>query len=424
MKYLLVIDTPIYRVSERAFAIDGALGADLRIFKQKLRGAFKLFTIVAPSYSAEEYERTKTALVQIDEIDEGIVAEPLPIRRDGKLYFWWHDARFVLPVLSRQIRDADLVHTELSVDFWRPLGFIALLLAIFRRKPSVLVVHFDFRKSATMHWLAKRWSLQRWLGCKFFGDSLRKLQVRIATRACKLVLFKSKRLVRDFGAQTLHIHEFLDASHSAEQIAPTEILAQRAVALCDCDHPLELVCFGQLADQNDIEETLRTLALVRERSALPFRFHIFGGGENHAHWQGVSEALRIARFVVFHDAVPLGPQRCEALEACHLVLATPMCEGMPRSAIDAMACGLPILAYGTDSYRELARKSGAVFLTPWNQRKRFSTALIEINKNRTQIADKAKRAVAFAKANTQEDWLGRRAAWTLQSMDRLPLSRH
>ncbi len=423
MKYLLVVDTPIYRVSEHSFAIENALGADLRILKQKLRGTFEDFTLIAPSYSVEEYERAKATLVQIDEIQERILAEPLPVRRSGKLSFGWSETRFIFSMLVQRIQAADLLHTELSLQLWRPLGFIALLIAIFRRKPSIFVVHFDFRKSATMNLLTKRWSPQRWLVCKLFGDPLRKLQLHIAAHACKLVLFKSKRLVRDFGSRNLRIREFLEASHHSNEIAATEILTERAEALRHPEYPLELVGFGQVADANDIEETLRILALVRERSALPFRLHILGGDENHAHWQGIAEALRIARFIVFHSAMPFGPALCKTLKTCHLVLATPTREGVPRSAIDAIACGLPILACGTDSYRELARKSGAVFLTPWNQRKRFSTALIEINKNRNQIVHKARRAVQFAKVNTQDDWLERRAAWTLQSLDRLPLSR-
>jgi len=116
-------------------------------------------------------------------------------------------------------------------------------------------------------------------------------------------------------------------------------------------------------------------------------------------------------YVRFLDSRPFDQQFFCLLYQYHLLLAAPLREDTPRSALDAMAAGVPYLAFNTYYYRELLQ-SGAGQTVPWPDVEAMTRAIIELEANREQIVRMVEHSVAFARANTQEVWLDRRFGWT------------
>ena len=95
------------------------------------------------------------------------------------------------------------------------------------------------------------------------------------------------------------------------------------------------------------------------------------------------------------------------------MLAAPLIEDTPRAAFDAMARGLPILAYDTSYFRDLA-ESGAVDLATWPEPSSLAQRLECLAIDRARLAKLAENGLSFAALNTQQFWLNLRVKWTLE----------
>jgi glycosyltransferase involved in cell wall biosynthesis len=226
------------------------------------------------------------------------------------------------------------------------------------------------------------------------------------------VLLKGRRLCRDYGRGRPHVKYILDAAFSAEQVIPPQALARKRSALEDPGQPLELVYFGRLTAYKGIDRCIEAVALASKRGAAPMRFSIIGAGEAAESLQRLCVQLGVEELVEFSPALPFGPRLFEQLYRYHLLLAAPLSEDTPRSALDAMACGIPILAFDTEYYSSLG-ESGAVDLVPWPSVERLAERLAHFAQDKRRLLPLALAGIEFARVNTQETWLESRAQWTL-----------
>ncbi|MCB9637047.1 MAG: hypothetical protein H6721_33480 [Sandaracinus sp.] len=82
-----------------------------------------------------------------------------------------------------------------------------------------------------------------------------------------------------------------------------------------------------------------------------------------------------------------------------------------------MARGLPIAAFGINYYRDLEELSGAVRTSKWPDVEDLGRVLVELHRDRSKLSSMSANAVAFARDNTQEQWLDRRVRWTLELLE-------
>ena len=152
---------------------------------------------------------------------------------------------------------------------------------------------------------------------------------------------------------------------------------------------------------------------AEQLGAANVRFSIFGTGAEEQRLRQLTEELGLGGKVIFHGSVPFGPLLFAKLYASELLLAAPLNEDTPRSALDAMACATPILAFDTYYYRDLAR-SGAVDLVEWPSVSGMAARIAHFATHRHELIAMAESARRFAEDNTQESWIERRTAWTLR----------
>jgi glycosyltransferase involved in cell wall biosynthesis len=79
--------------------------------------------------------------------------------------------------------------------------------------------------------------------------------------------------------------------------------------------------------------------------------------------------------------MPFGAEFFATLYRFHLLLAAPLRENTPRSVLDAMAAGIPYLAYDTYYYDQLL-ESGAGVVVLWLDEAAMTSALIRLDAGR------------------------------------------
>ena len=392
-------------------AVESAFCLHLRLLRASLAPEFSGMTIASPTMLPARYEPQADHLGRIDEEREAIRHVALHPAETGPVAFWlWHFPRSCAR-LWREVRRADLVHASPSHNLWRPIEFTSLLLARLAGKRTICVVDIDLREQATMMHRAGFWGRRTLFVARRVYDPLRRLQLRLAVRWCSLVLLKGRRLCRDFGAGRPHVHYILDAAFSPEHVIARAALDEKLAALQARERPLELVYFGRLVAYKGIDRCLEAVARAAARTKAPFRLTIIGAGPERERLERRAAELGVAALVEFRPPLPFGPRLFEALRPMHLLLAAPLCEDTPRSALDAMASGIPILAYATEYYSDLAQ-SGAVDLVPWLAVERMAERMAYFAEDTRRLVPLARAAVDFARDNTQERWLERRVAWT------------
>lgn len=412
MEYLIVVPVRFHRLTNGRVALEGAFCEHLRVLRAQLAPAFTRLTVAAPTMDPAQYAREHEHLGRIDEMREGIRWVALHPGNAGRGAFWIRHFTPVLVRLWREVRRADLVHSGTSHNLYRPIEFMALGLAMVFGKKTICVVDIDLRAEASMNYRTGRLGRKSLFLCRGVYDPLRSLQLRIAARRCSLVLLKGHKLLRDYGRGRPHVKYFLDAAFSVEHLISARALAQRAQVLTDPEQPLDLVYFGRLAAYKGVDRCIEAVARASEQSTDPLRLTIIGAGDQAENLRRLCVELGVERLVQFRAALPFGRPLFEVLRSCHLLLAAPLSEDTPRSALDAMACGLPILAFATDYYSDLA-ECGAVDLVPWPSVDRMADRIAHFAHDKRRLLPMARAGIEFARANTQETWLQTRARWTL-----------
>jgi glycosyltransferase involved in cell wall biosynthesis len=222
---------------------------------------------------------------------------------------------------------------------------------------------------------------------------------------------KGRQLVEDYGRGRPNVKYFLDSAFSAEHIAPEAVLEEKIAELSDTTKPLRVVYCGRLVAYKGIDHMLRACRLAIDAGAS-LSFEVIGSGEQEAALRALSSELGLDRFVTFTAAVPFGPALFERLYRAHLLLAAPLSQDTPRSALDAFAAGQIIVSYDTYYYAELAAMGAPVTLVPWCDVEALGRKLAALAADRQRLGPMILAAVAFARENTQEKWLDQRIDWT------------
>ena len=420
--YLMVLQVNYYRIQGSKIAIESAFLQHLRLLKTKVNPVLTRLIVALVEMDDESYEKRKNSLEIFDEEQEGIFCKTLYLSRSND-----RDPRFIvlnfIPVFKhiyQFVKNCDVLHSGLSHNIWFPTSFMAVLCAILLRKPTVYVVDIDFRNSAWMYYKSGEWSLKSYLLCKYVYDKFRSLQILVAVSFCSLVLLKSRQMCEDYGRRKSNVKNFLDAAHSEEHIIDSETLYKKISSIKNEAIPLEVVYFGRLVTYKGVDRCIQAVARSQEKTKNKIIFHIIGSGEQKEQLVQLTEELGMQNNIFFYGSLPFGSTLFKKLYECHLLLAAPLKEDTPRNALDAMAAGIPILAFDTYYYKDL-EATGAVTVVPWLSTEQLAEKIIYFNSNREILADMVEKAVNFAKENTQEIWLDKRFNWTIENISKCQL---
>jgi glycosyltransferase involved in cell wall biosynthesis len=411
--YLMVLPVPHFRVGRCRVAVESAFAEHLRMMRRKIGDAGDRMVVASPSMRTEAYESRKQGLSIIDE-EKGTISFCTLYSEDA-IHSPLDKIRHLYPVMRTVYaisKQSFCIHSGLSWSVWLPFEFASILFGTVLGRRTVFVVDIDYRNSAFMSYKIGDWSWKSYVLCKFIYDNVRSLQLRIAARYCSLVMLKGRKMVADFGVGRPNVKYILDASHSANNVIDAELLEKKVKDIRDRSQPVRLTYFGRLTAYKGIDRCLRAVATAKN-SGANVQLDIIGGGEQLDALRRLTTECHADSYVRFHGSLLFNQEFFRLLYQYHLLLAAPLREDTPRSALDAMAAGIPYLAFDTYYYRELL-ESGAGRTVPWPDVNAMAQAIVDLERNREELVSMVERSVEYALANTQEIWLERRLTWTLR----------
>jgi glycosyltransferase involved in cell wall biosynthesis len=409
MRYLIVLTAGGRRLSPTTFACESAFAEHLRSLKAELGARFHELVVAMAEMTAEQHREQRSGMAVIDEEREKIFFEPLFPWRSSRKEFTLGAPRMTAKLLGL-VRDAALVHSHLSYDLWRPVELTATLAAAAMKKRVIAITDMDNRRDAEMNRRLGRWSTRSYLFARYFYDPLRDVQQRAYVKLCDLVLFKEPQQVADYGRGAPHVRLFLDPNFTRDQIAPPEVIEEKARRLADPSAPLRVLYFGRLVSYKGVDRMIEAVAIAHAAGAR-LTFDVMGAGDDEARLRSLVRARGIEDIVRWIEPRPYGPSFFQVLRERDLLLACPLAADTPRSTWDALASGMPILAFATPFYSGIGALTGAVDLVPWPEVAPLAARLAELAADKTALIARMKSGVEAAQANCGEDWLRRRVAW-------------
>jgi len=410
MDYVIAVQAPAFPLSPTRFATESAFAQHLRELRESIGPAFEKVVLIAPTLTDAEYAARRDHLGVVDLDVDGVLFMPGHSTAVPARQFWLRHARGLWRRIRAAVRQAGVVHSGVADDVWRPLMAMVNVAAWLERRPVMFLVDIDFRQHSRRYRQVGLWNLKQYLVNRLIYDPLVYVQVWFAPRMFQLVLLKSASMVRDFGRGRSHVRNFYDTAHGAQDVLGDAELDDRVRVLGDRSQPLQLVFFGRFVAYKGLDRTIEAVRLARARGA-DVRLTLIGAGDCEAALRRQTAESGIEDAVRFLPPVPYGAPLFEQLKSMHLCVATPLVEDTPRAAFDAMARGLPLVAFDISYFCDLAQASGAVALARWPEPAQLAEVLCALSEDRRRIADMARSGVAFARDNTQAVWLERRAEW-------------
>lgn len=413
LQYALILPVPAYPLGRRRFAVESAFAEHLRLMLRMHGPRFSQLTFAGPVMSTESYRERSAYLGEIDSSEEAI--RFVGLYREGV-----SDAAFIrdLPGTVRRLRavvdEADLVQTGFNQDLKRPVEFLGAMLASRHRKKTISVTDIDNRDAARMFRAAGKWSRRDYLANRFLYDPIRAWQQRQVVDRCSLVLLKGQRLVDDYGRGAEHVKFFLNTAYTTNQVIGEDELARRSEDAARSTAPLKLTHFGRLEFYKGMHHAIEALALANRGAAQgPLaELTLIGMGGEESSLRRLAMELGVADTVHFRPPMSYGGAFLDRVREQDLLIAPSLAPDTPRSAWDAIASGVPILAYATTYYSDLRDLTGCVHVVPEGDVHALADAIRFFAENRERVVEMKRRSRVPALQNAQEHWLARRVAWT------------
>jgi len=192
-------------------------------------------------------------------------------------------------------------------------------------------------------------------------------------------------------------------------------IAARERSLADAARPLRLLYFGRLVGYKGVELMLRAVAAARKGGAH-LTFDVMGDGPERGALEALIRELGLGDVVSFIASRPYGPAFFEVLHGRDVLLACPLSADTPRSTWDALASGMPVLAFDTPFYASMAAFTEAVMVTPWPEVAPFAAELVRLAEDKQRLVAPLRAGVLAARENSGLSWLRRRVEWVEELM--------
>ena len=109
------------------------------------------------------------------------------------------------------------------------------------------------------------------------------------------------------------------------------------------DRPFVFLFVGRLQAQKNLAFLLDSISALRRTATLPFRVVFVGDGPDQVDLQRRCTAARLADIVSWHGWCDKA-RLLEYYQQADCLLNPSLAEGMPNTVLEAMACGLPVIA--------------------------------------------------------------------------------
>ncbi|HCX28027.1 MAG TPA: hypothetical protein DHI91_02720 [Candidatus Portnoybacteria bacterium] len=117
-----------------------------------------------------------------------------------------------------------------------------------------------------------------------------------------------------------------------------------------------LIFEGRLSYEKSIDQVIKAFVLMLKKMS-ELKLMLVGDGPERKNLEKLAEKLKIKDSVIFTGLLPYGEKIVEAYQASDIYITASKSENMPVAILEAMGCGLPIIAVKERGLAELVKEN-------------------------------------------------------------------
>jgi len=408
-KYLLVTHIPFARNSEGQPVTDGLWVRDLTGLAESV-GTVR---VVAPEVrEAALTTWGPTAATFPNHVK--VEFRGFPSLRSRRDLWKWPSIR---SILREEVRAASLVHTSHLFQPWLGLAY-AHDLAVKMGKKTLFVVAEDFRDIQTWEWIRGARGLDR-LRRERMLNAIED-RVRKSASTASLTFLHTPAAVDRYRLCAQRSVAIRQPGHTLDEVISAGSLNARLASLSE-DRPLRLVSACRHVGLKGLDMLVQAVSLLKDRG-IPVSATLYGGGPETHSLGNLASRLGVANNIQMPGALAAGPELNEAIRQADLFLMPHRTTDFGRAFFDAMAAGLPVLAFRTPASVDTVYEGLDGFLAPLDDINGLAERIAGLHRNRDLLVSASHGARSRAVENTRAEWFRLRAQWTLSLLNEQDLA--
>lgn len=157
---------------------------------------------------------------------------------------------------------------------------------------------------------------------------------------------------------------------------------------------VKMLFIGRLIERKGFQRVVKALPRLRELAKVPFVIEVVGSGAFRTTLDEMAQQLEVADLIQYVGAVPYD-QLEKSYQYADIFVLTSLYEGMPAVILEAMGCGLPILASDVGGNNEIVKEGENGFLIPGEDTEKLArdlAALVNDAELREKMGRKSREA--------------------------------
>ena len=143
---------------------------------------------------------------------------------------------------------------------------------------------------------------------------------------------------------------------------PNGVETKRFIPISRPQNPkVKILFIGRLIPRKGFQRVVRALPYVRERATNPFEIEVVGTGAAQSELDELAQTLGVSDLIKYVGMVPYD-QLEKSYQYADIFVLTSLSEGMPSVILEAMGCGLPVLASDVGGNNEIVKEGENGFL--------------------------------------------------------------
>lgn len=143
---------------------------------------------------------------------------------------------------------------------------------------------------------------------------------------------------------------------------------------------VKILFIGRLIPRKGFQRVVQALPLVRQLARVPFEIEVVGTGAAQTDLDALAAKLGISDVIHYVGMVPYDKLE-RSYQYADIFVLTSLSEGMPSVILEAMACGLPIVASDVGGNNEIVREGDNGFLIRGDDVELLAERLAELVNN-------------------------------------------
>ncbi len=143
---------------------------------------------------------------------------------------------------------------------------------------------------------------------------------------------------------------------------PNGVETDRFVPIERPENPkVKILFIGRLIPRKGFQRVIKALPRVRELARVPFEVEVVGTGAHQSELDSLAQGLGVSDSIRYAGMVPYD-QLEKSYQYADIFILTSLSEGMPSVILEAMGCGLPVIASNVGGNNEIVHEGENGFL--------------------------------------------------------------